>query len=334
MTFTIEPVSEIAKEQILKFAGEGRFITHAHNPCMVDILKRTFGWKGCTFEIKSDGEPIGFFSCMYINGRVVSMPHFSYGGLITAFPDREEVFGKILPLIHAFFSGKSSVDKPYMVRDVSRIGNFVLDTKVISWIDIGNKSLDDAIPSSQMAKARKALSSGLITECGGINLLYDFYSVYSRNMLRLGSPVLPLKLFKNILEGYKDGVAFIVCVYKEKKPVGAGFLLSYAGFYENTWFSTLSNYNYLYPAQLLHREMIKIAIQDGAHTYSFGRSSSGSGVHEFKRRWNTEETILYWNYEQAIKTDLRKAEFLSQLWKFLPLQVANRLGPCVSGRIY
>ena len=334
MSFSIHPVSEISKEQISEFAGRERFITHAHNPCLVGILNETFGWQGSSFVIKSDEVAIGIFSCMYINGRVVSMPHFSYGGLMTSFPDRKEIYEQILPQIHYFFSGKSSVEQPYLVRDGSRIGNWVVDSKVISWIDIANKTLVEAIPPAQMTKARKAESSGLTAEYGGINLLADFYSVYSRNMLRLGSPVLPLKLFKNILEGYRDGKALIVCVYKEKKPIGAGFLMSYAGFYENTWFSTLNTYNYLFPAQLLHHEMIQIAIRDGGHTYSFGRSTAGSGVHEFKRRWSTVETVIYWNYDQAIKTDFRKAEFLSHLWKYLPLQVANRLGPLVSGRIY
>ena len=126
----------------------------------------------------------------------------------------------------------------------------------------------------------------------------------------------------------------MVCFYIDDKPVGAGFLMSYAGFFENTWFSTLSNYNHLYPAQLLHHEMIGLAVQEGGHTYSFGRSTAGSGVHEFKRRWNTNETIVYWNYDKPVTSALRKAGFLSQLWKYLPLRIANAVGPLGSGKVY
>jgi len=226
------------------------------------------------------------------------------------------------------------VTMPYLVRDGSCIGNWATDSKVISWIDLKGRKVADVIPATQMAKVRKAVNAGLTSRCGGTELLCDFYSVYSRNMLRLGSPVLPLKLFRNILEGYREGNARVVCVYKDRKPVGAGFLMSYAGFYENTWFSNLSKYNHLFPAQLPHHEMIGIAIADGAHTYSFGRSTAGSGVHEFKRRWNSNETVIYWNYDKPVTSDLRKAGFLSQLWKYLPLRVANRLGPLIAGRIY
>ena len=334
MHFSLQPILEIKPEILTRLSGGDRFVTHAHNPCLLQILEKTFGWKGTAFLLLEDQKPIGYFSCMLINGRLVSIPHFSYGGLLTSCPDHKELFDRLLPLIKDYFNGKSKGSLPYLVRDSSRVGNWVTDSKVISWIELAGRNVTDVIPAPQMTKVRKAISAGLTSQSGGTELLADFYSVYSRNMLRLGSPVLPLKLFRNILEGYRDGTARVVCVYTDNKPVGAGFLLSYAGFFENTWFSTLSNYNHLYPAQLLHHEMIVIAINEGGHTYSFGRSSIGSGVHEFKRRWNSNETVMYWNYDKPISSDLRKAGLLSQLWKYLPLRIANALGPLVSGRVY
>jgi len=334
MSFSIEPVSGITNEKILSLAGDTRFVTHANNPCIVEILRSTFGWKGDTFMVYADGKAAGVFSCMFINGAIVSMPHFSYGGLITSLPARNDVFNAVLPLMHSYFTGKQTHSIPYLLRDISQVGRQVVDSKVISWMDIKNKTVATAIPASQMAKVRKAIQSGIYIKRGGVDLLQDFYAVYSRNMLRLGSPVLPQRFFENILKGYKYGDAFILCAYKDKKPVGAGFLMSYAGFFENTWFSTLKGFNHLFPSQLLHHEMIQFAIQQGGHTYSFGRSSSGSGVHEYKRRWNTEDSIVYWNYDQEGKMDLRKAGFLTQLWKLLPLPLANSLGPLLSARIY
>ena len=330
----LQPISEIHPELLLELSGGERFITHAHNPSLVRVLEKTFGWKGAAFLLMENQKPIGYFSCMMINGRMVSMPHFSYGGLVTSCPDRKGLFDRILPLVQDYFNSKSIGTMPYLVRDGSRIGNWATGSKIISWIDLSGRNVADIIPAAQMTKIRKANHAGLTTRSGGTELLGDFYLVYSRNMLRLGSPVLPLKLFRNILEGYRDGTARVICVYKDNKPVGAGFLMSYAGFSENTWFSTLSKYNHLYPAQLLHYEMIKAAIQDGAHTYSFGRSTAGSGVHEFKRRWNSNETVIYWNYDKPLTSGLRNAGFLSQLWKYLPLRLANLLGPMIAGRVY
>jgi hypothetical protein len=334
MSYSLKKVSEVPDELMLKLAGKERFVTHAHNPCVVEILHESFGWEGGAFLVLDNDKPVGYISCMIIKGRIVSMPHFSFGGLITRVPDRGEIYTEILPEIYTSFFGSEVADVSYLLREPDRVGVYVLNNKVVSWIDIKNKSIESALPATQRAKAGKALENRLKCTHGGIELLDDFYYVYSRNMLRLGSPVLPKRFFANILKMYTNGAARIFCVYNEKTPVGASFLMSYLGFFENTWFSTLTKYNHLFPAQLLHQEMIAFSIQQCGHTYSFGRSSVGSGVHEFKRRWRTEETIVYWNYDKPVKMDLRKAEVLVHVWKRLPLFVANLLGPFVSGWFY
>ena len=334
MAYSIKLVKEVSPELMIELAGNERFVTHAHNPCIVDILNKTFGWDGGAFLIFDGDKTVGYFACMIIKGRIVSIPHFSFGGLITCNPDRNEIYSEILPKLYEYFSEKYTPDISYLLRDTERVGVFVQDNKIISWINITGKSIQQTAPATQLAKARKAIENGLTCKSGGIELLDDFYHVYSRNMLRLGSPVLPKRLFANILKGYTNGFAKIFCVYKEKAPVGASFLMSYMGFFENTWFSTLQKYNPFFPAQLLHYDMINFSISQDGHTYSFGRSSSGSGVHEFKRRWGTEETVIYWNYDKPVKMNLRKLEFLSKIWKLLPLPVANVIGPLVSGRFY
>jgi hypothetical protein len=334
MSYSIMPVEGIDVVQLREMAGADRFITHAHNPCMVGILKRTFGWKGSTFVIKQNDLQVGCISCMCINGRLVSMPHFSFGGILTSLADRKAMYSEVLPLLHRYFMHTQPADITFLVRDRDKISDYTNDTKVISWLDLSSRSIENIIPGTQMAKAGKAAASGLYVVSGGKELLPDFYSVYSRNMLRLGSPVLPKKLFSNILDGYTDGDASIFCVYKDKAPVGVAFLMSYMGFFENTWFSTIHEYNKLFPAQLLHVEMIRFALKQEGHTYSFGRSTSGSGVHEFKRRWKTEETTIFWNYDKPLKLDLRKAEYLSRIWSLLPLTLANWLGPIVGKGIY
>lgn len=334
MSYSLRLVTDISPSLMAELAMSGCSMTHAHNPGIVKILYQTFGWEGGAFEIMEDTTPVGYISCMFIKGRIVSVPHFSYGGILSAKPLRTGMYKEILPLLNHYFSGSSSHNIPYLIRDPERISDFALDTKIVSWIPITNVDIEQAVPSAQMAKARKAIENGLFFKSGGFDLLTDFYRVYAWNMLRLGSPVLPLKLFAAILKNYSNGDARIFCVYKEKTPVGAAFLMSYKGFFENTWFSTLPEHNSCFPAQLLHLEMIRYSVQQQGHTYSFGRSSAGSGVHEFKRRWKTEETIIYWNYDKPLKHDMRKAEFLSKIWRLLPLKVANILGPVAGKWIY
>lgn len=334
MPYSIHPVNDISAELMQQLAGHEQFVTHAHNPCMVGILQRTFGWKGNTFIVAENEIPIACISCMFIGGRIVSMPHFSFGGLLTKVNGRSAMYSEILPRLGEYFTGVIPEKVKFLIRDTDRVGAFANANKVISWIGLQGKLLVEAIPANQLSKAQKALQNGLTCKSGGSELLADFYKVYKRNMHRLGSPVLPYRFFQNILNDYKNGEARIFCVYKEHCAVGASFLLSYAGFFENTWFSTLHSFNHLFPAQLLHQEMIRFSIANGANTYSFGRSTSGSGVHEFKRRWKTNETVVLWNYDKPVKMDVRKAEFLSKIWRFIPLPLTDVIGPFIAGRIY
>lgn len=334
MAYSITYVKNVSPDLMRELAGDERFVTHAHAPCVVDILHQTFGWEGGAFLVSEGEKTLAYLPCMFINGRLVSMPHFSFGGLVSCCSNRDEIYSEVLPKIHAYFTGTYKAEVPYLLRETQNVGNFVPDNKVISWLDIQGKAIAQVIPAAQTGRARKALENDLTCRQGGMELLDDFYRVYARNMLRLGSPVLPRRLFANILSGYTEGDSKIFCVYKQNAPVGAAFLLSYLGFYENTWFSTLHTYNRFYPGALLHTEMISFALQQGGHTYSFGRSTAGSGVHEFKRRWGTTDTVVYWNYDKPPKMNLRKVGWLANAWKLLPVAVANTLGPLFARKIY
>ena len=80
--------------------------------------------------------------------------------------------------------------------------------------------------------------------------------------------------------------------------------------------------------------MIRFAIEKRRHTYSFGRSTADNGIHEYKRRWGTTDTVVYWNYDQPQGGGIRDAGFLQKVWRLLPLSLANFLGPYIVKRIY
>ena len=50
----------------------------------------------------------------------------------------------------------------------------------------------------------KPIKEGCTADVGNIDLLDDFYNVFSSNMRDLGSPVHPKKLFKNILSEFPE----------------------------------------------------------------------------------------------------------------------------------
>jgi hypothetical protein len=336
--FKIQPASGVSEDLLKSLTGPGQFLTHAHNPTLPALLTKVFKWKGAAYLITENNTPIAYLPCMLIRDRLVSMPHFSFGGLITKRVDPEVIYTETLPLIiqelcgSKSISGKSAVK--YLIRSQSGFGSFATADKVVSYISLENKDIAAMVPARQLRKALKSEEAGCTIKQGGKEFLADFYLVYSRNMLHLGSPVLPFRFFELLIDEYSDGHHLFFCVYRNGKPVGASFLISYAGFFENTWFSTQTESNSYFPSYLLHREMIRFSIENGGHTYSFGRSSLDSGVHEFKRRWGTSDSITFWNYSSRPALNVRKMNVLSNMWKLMPPKVANKLGPFLSKDFY
>jgi hypothetical protein len=117
----------------------------------------------------------------------------------------------------------------------------------------------------------------------------------------------------------------IFYVYHDIKLVGVSFMLSYMGFSEVCWASTLREYNYLQTNTFLYWEMIKLAIDIGNRVFSFGRSTVGSSSHRFKKQWGTKEEKLYFNYSNYSGIDIKKMQILQKIWRASPLRLVNLL---------
>ena len=81
----------------------------------------------------------------------------------------------------------------------------------------------------------------------------------------------------------------------------------------------------------------------GIVTLDLGRSTVDSGTDRFKRQWGAQPVPLYWyRWERGARPDSdasahegqgRAMRLATALWQRLPLGVANRLGPLISGAL-
>ena len=152
-------------------------------------------------------------------------------------------------------------------------------------------------------------------------------------MHQKGSPTLGKQFFE-ALQTSPGIYSEMFVAYKDHLPVGAAFSMWYDGYYENTWFSTLTNYNAYYVSYLLHWEMIKSAADKKVHTYSMGRSSIGSGTHKYKMQWPTDEVYLYFSTNCPGPAKVKKMIWASTAWKYLPAWFVDAIGPSIAKRIY
>ena len=306
------------------------FYTIAHNPSLIQYLDTTLQWKGRSFFIMNEDELIGVYQHSFPNkNKSVSMPHFSYGGIVRKNDNfsKQEIFSKIFDCFGETFE----------VRDFEPYTPFFDDTKVATFLKLETtveKQLA-LFKSNHRRKIKKAYKNNLEVKIeSSKEAVLDFYKIYTQNMLRLGSPSLSKKFFLNLPAHYQFGEVTVFLVYKNQAVIGGAIVLSFNDFVEDCWLSTLSKYNYLYTSVLLYWEMIKYSIENNKKIFSFGRSTKDSSLLNFKRQWKPIEKQLYFSYSEQQKVSLKKMTFLTKLWKLLPLQIANIIGPKIADKLY
>jgi FemAB-related protein (PEP-CTERM system-associated) len=193
--------------------------------------------------------------------------------------------------------------------------------------------------SKLRSQINKTLKEDLYSKIGGIELLEDFYEVFSINMRDLGSPVHSKKLVRAVLEEFQKE-SKIVVIYKESQPVACSLIVGFKDTLENPWASALKQYSRLSPNMLLYWTMLEHASNGGYAYFDFGRSSVDEGTYKFKEQWGAEPRPLHWYYFLADdhpmeEDDSEKSRFdkAIQYWKKLPVFITKMIGPPIRKHI-
>lgn len=170
---------------------------------------------------------------------------------------------------------------------------------------------------------------------GKLDLLDDYYRVFSLNMRDLGTPVYSKKFFRSILTAFPKSCTVVV-VKLEGKPVSAAFLFGYKDLLEIPWASTIKKANKLNMNMLMYRAILGFAIDNKYQYFDFGRSTLDAGTYRFKKQWGAKPVQHYWYYDLAasgstpkLNPDNPKYKLAISCWKKLPLFIANFIGPFI-----
>jgi len=191
------------------------------------------------------------------------------------------------------------------------------------------------IPRKQRAVVRKSLKNELHA-CFEPDL-DSFYHLYAVSVRNLGTPVFPKKLFAAMLRHFGKDVE--IQIVKTKEGVAIASLMSfyfkdrvlpyYAGGNEHA--RKYGAHDYMY-----YQLMIR-AVEKGKSFFDFGRSKEGSGPYKFKKNWGFTPTPL--EYEVKItpgaaipdlSPNSAKYRLMVEVWKKLPLPLANLIGPVLA----
>ena len=308
-----------------------------------DVIEQSFGHRAFYLAAAADGEICGVLPLVQVRSRLfgsflVSIPFFSYGGVLADTDEARDALlssavdlGRELKVRHIELrdSGIGQATAPVPAAWTRHSHKVAMEMELPPSADLYLKRLS----SGMRNKIRQARKHKLRAEWGGIEALPVFYRIFAVNMRNLGTPVYSPQFFETQLQRHCDRIR-ILTIWDDKTPVAAAFLTAHRDQLELPWSASLSTTRKKYSHVLLYWTFIERAIDEGFRKIDLGRCSPGSGTYEFKRHWNPVERPLYWYYWlpksgslRPLSADNPKFKLATAIWKWLPLAVANRLGP-------
>jgi len=194
-----------------------------------------------------------------------------------------------------------------------------------------------AIPRKARAEVRKGLGFGhRITIGRGADDRAAHYACFSASVRNLGTPVFPKRLFAAMLDAFPD-TSDILTVWQGETPLASVLSFYHSGAVMPFWGGGSHAARPARANELMYYELMLHARRQGMTRFDFGRSKTGSGPFAFKKNWGfAPEPLTYgaWtapgapprNIDPTDASYSRKIE----MWKKLPLPIANLAGPWIA----
>lgn len=306
--------------------------THFHRWGWKQVMERALGHE-CAFLGATDRGalrgvlPLTSVRSVLFGRFLVSMPFVNYGGPLgdqaavqalvgeaVARADRTGV--KLLEL-------RSRVELPLDLPASHRKITVLLD------LPAGDpKALWESLPAKVRSQIRRPQKEG-VTVAFGADQLDGFYRVFAHHMRDLGTPVQSRRLFEEILSVFPND-AWFGCAWLRGEPIAGGCGFRWGNEFEITWASALRAHQTIAPNMALYWGFLERCVEQGVTLFNFGRCTPDSGTHRFKRQWGSRDEPLWWYAHGAATTpspDDGAYSWGPRLWKFLPVPVANLIGP-------
>jgi FemAB-related protein (PEP-CTERM system-associated) len=302
-----------------------------------DAIEETFGHNAYYFSAVDNGSITGVLPLVHIKSRIfghflVSVPFFSYGGVLATTPDVAASLTAAAEQL-AREVGARHIElrqgREFSTAWTSLTPKVTMEVELPSTV----QELSERLSPKMRKRIRFARKNGLEPQWGGSEALAYFYPVFATNMRNLGTPVYPRSWFENICRQFPDQIR-ILTLLEQGKPVASAFVSIFRDTVELPWAATLPDSRDKFSPLLLYWTLLEWALENGYRRVDLGRCTPGSGNHGFKKRWVCKEKPLHWYYWLApgaavpeLRPDNPRYRMATQVWKHLPLTVANLLGP-------
>jgi FemAB-related protein (PEP-CTERM system-associated) len=186
---------------------------------------------------------------------------------------------------------------------------------------------------------RQAAPEGVqIEHDSALARLGDFYAAYAAHMRDLGTPVFGADVFAAIVRHLGPDRLRLYIASDRRALIGGMLCFINGRRWTNYYAIVRPSLDTEFANYLLYWHVIRDAARTGVICLDLGRSTPGSNVHLFKRKWRgTDIDVPYHFYlgpnvradNLGFSKEKREKGMLQKCWSTLPLFVTNRLGPLI-----
>src|SRR5216683_3838717 len=189
-----------------------------------------------------------------------------------------------------------------------------------------------AIPRKQRAMVRKGIKNGLTSrlDCD----VDAFFSLYADNVHRHGTPPLPKRYFEALCKIFGRDAEVLSITDSAGKVVSSVFSFYFRDEVLPYYAGDAVEARDLAAKDFKYWELMRRACERGVRVFDYGRSKRGTGPFDFKKNWGFEPAPLAYEYCLYRRDSIPennplnlKYRALIALWRWLPVPVANFLGP-------
>lgn len=271
------------------------------------ILQESYGLKPYFILVYED-EKFALIASFKISGKYISMPFVNYSGFLSNDEKILTILKEHLQENNIDIDSRDLLDKEVESGYVNPIAKF--------------ESMDDFwknIQSRFRGLMRKSQRQDLSFK---IDDKFDkFYNTYLLGMRNLGTPAHGKKYFEKLMEYIPY---HIFTVYDNDKCIGSLFCLNDNDTLLVLYAYTLPEYSKKYANYFLYLNTIEWMTQNHLVYLDMGRSTYNEGTYHFKKKFKPKFYAI--NSKINYSND-SKMQLASNIWKKLPLPVANFISP-------
>lgn len=308
--------------------------TFFHRAGWRQVIAECFGHPTYFLYAERHGEITGVLPlahvCSWLFGRsLVSLPFCVYGGAATMDEDSRRMLldaagalARQLAVRHLEL--RNTIEAP----GLPVVSRYVTFRKAIAADPQVNLQ---AVPRKQRAIIRKGMQRGLRaqvqTDVG------PFYAVYAESLRNLGTPVLPRNYFAALQRVFGEDCE-VLTVRQDQRILAAVMSFYFRDEVLPYYGGGTREARACHAYDFMYWNVMTRAAARGVRLFDYGRSRIGTGSYRFKTHWGFKPQPLPYQYLLVrsaslpnLSPDNPRFHRLINLWKKLPLGVANALGP-------